>query len=160
MYRHKMQRYKFKISCLIFAAFAMALSACEGHHDHAAPQEDAALTSGQLKTGVVSEQTAKTSVESWGKFLSYYEGRSDHVSDILTGVAVINPGEEIHPPHKHPEEEFLMVIEGSGTWSIKGINSPALAGDILFAVPGELHGLKNTGNTPLKFVVFKYNPKP
>jgi len=113
-----------------------------------------------LKTQVVSSETAKTSQEAWGTFLSYYEGQSDHVTNILTGVAIINPGEEIHPPHKHPEEEFLMVIEGEGTWSVKGEESPARAGDILFSVPGEYHGIKNTGNKPLKFVVFKYNPKP
>lgn len=119
------------------------------------PSKPAALT-----TQVVSGETAKTNQETWGTFLSYYEGQSDHLTDILTGVAIINPGEEIHPPHKHPEEEFLMVIEGQGTWSVKGVESPAVAGDILFSVPGEYHGIKNTGNTPLKFVVFKYNPKP
>jgi len=155
-----MQKLTLKNSILAASFLAISLPACAHHHESAAPEEKTTQTTAQLKTGVVSTETAKTSNEAWGQFLSYYEGRSDHVSDVLTGVAIINPGEEIHPPHKHPEEEFLMVIEGQGTWSIEGVESPASTGDILFAVPGELHGIKNTGDIPLKFVVFKYNPKP
>lgn len=143
--------------------FILVYTACLGLSS-CAPQTDSAAASAadleKLKTQVVTREGAKTSEEAWGTFLSYYEGRSDHAADILTGVAIINPGEEIHPPHKHPEEEFLMVIEGQGTWSVKGVESPAAAGDILFSVPGEYHGIKNTGDRPLKFVVFKYNPKP
>lgn len=112
-----------------------------------------------LKTDVVSAESAARVQESWGDFLTYYAGQSDHIKDVLSGVAIINPGEEIHPPHAHEEEEFLMVLEGSGTWSVEGQDFPAKAGDILFAAPWDLHGIKNTGRTPLKFVVFKYNKK-
>ncbi len=141
------------------AFFAMSLTACITAPRPTSVADNINQLPQKLRTEVISEQNAKTAQESWGQFLSYYEGRSDHIQDILTGVAIINPGEEIHPPHKHPEEEFLMVIEGQGTWSIEGVESPARTGDILFAVPGELHGIKNTGDKPLKFVVFKYNPK-
>lgn len=113
----------------------------------------------RLKTGVVSQSSVAPANENWGKFLPYYEGDSEHIKDILTGVAIINPGEQIHPPHRHPEEEFLMILEGNGTWTIGTKDMPANTGDIMYSKPGELHGLRNTGNVPLKFVVFKYNPK-
>lgn len=112
-----------------------------------------------LKTGVVSQNSVTPAHENWGRFLPYYEGNSDHIRDILTGVAIIKPGEQIHPPHKHPEEEFLMILEGNGTWTIGTNNMPANTGDIMYSAPNEFHGLQNTGNSPLKFVVFKYNPK-
>jgi len=154
-----MQRDQIKTICLTFTVLGSSLSAC-AHHDGNITPETRPIIASPLKTDVISSQNAKASQDAWGTFLSYYEGRSNHITDILTGVAIINPGEEIHPPHKHPEEEFLMILEGQGTWSIKGVESPASAGDILFAVPGDLHGIKNTGDSPLKFVVFKYNPKP
>ena len=113
----------------------------------------------RLKTGVVSQGSISPATENWGKFLPYYEGESEHIKDILTGVAIINPGQQIHPPHKHPEEEFLMILEGNGMWAIGTKDMPANTGDIMYSNPGELHGLRNTGNVPLKFVVFKYNPK-
>lgn len=112
-----------------------------------------------FKTGVVSEIEATTSHENWGKFISHYSGQSEYIKDSLTGVAIIKAGQEIHPPHEHIEEEFLMVIEGNGTWTIGENDFPAKAGDILYAAPWDLHGIKNTGTEPLKFIVFKFNKK-
>jgi len=78
---------------------------------------------------------------------------------VLTGVAVIKPGMEIHPPHQHAEEEYLMVTEGQGTWHLNGKTFAAQKGDILYAAPWDVHGIKNTGTTPLTFVVWKWNNK-
>lgn len=116
-------------------------------------------SSGYLKTGVVSQDNTSPAAESWRQFLTYHEGESEYAKDILTGVAVIEPGRKIHPPHKHVEEEFLMILEGGGTWTIGMKNIPANAGGIMYSEPGELHGLLNSGDAPLKFTVFKYNQK-
>ena len=110
-----------------------------------------------LKTQVVSRNDIAPDIQPWGQFLPYYVGETDFTSDTLSGVAEIKPGQEIHPPHKHLAEEFLMVLEGNGTWTIGEKEFPAKAGDILYAAPWDLHGIKNTGATTLKFVVFKYN---
>ena len=112
----------------------------------------------KLKTKIISEKASDVSHENWGRFHNYYAGTSDYLKDVLTGVAVINPGDEIHPPHQHAEEEFLMVIEGSGTWTIGKKTIAANAGDIMYSEPWVRHGLRNTGSDPLRFVVFKYNP--
>jgi len=125
---------------------AMVCSAC-----FAAPDID---------TGVVTQETAKTQTFEWGKLISYFEGESYATKDALTAVAIINPGMEIHPPHKHYEEEYLMVVEGEGTWSVMGKEFKAKAGDILYAKPWDLHGISNTSDKPLKFVVFKWGYKP
>ena len=110
-----------------------------------------------LKTQVVTRKDVTADVQDWGQFLPYYVGDTDFTSGALTGVAEIKPGQEIHPPHKHIEEEYLMILEGNGTWTIEDQDFPAKAGDILYAEPWVSHGIKNTGNTTLKFVVFKYN---
>ncbi len=112
-----------------------------------------------IRTRVTTEVTANTAHEAWGNFKAYYAGKTNFTKDTLAGVAVIKPGQEIHPPHKHEEEEFLMVLEGNGTWTIGNKDFPANAGDMIYAESWDLHGLKNTGATPLKFVVFKYNKK-
>jgi endoglucanase len=114
---------------------------------------------GQFQTGFIKESDVKPDVENWGRFLPYYQGDTQHAKDVLTGVAVIKPGQQIHPPHQHAEEEFLMIIEGEGTWTVGTTDKPAKAGDILYSAPWDRHGLLNTGKVPLKFVVFKYNSK-
>ncbi|MGH7455310.1 MAG: cupin domain-containing protein [bacterium] len=72
---------------------------------------------------------------------------------------MIKPGQEIHPPHQHAEEEFLMIIEGQGTWHLNGKTFAAHKGDVLYAAPWDMHGIKNTGKTSLSFVVWKWNNK-
>lgn len=113
-----------------------------------------------MDTGVVSAREAVTEEFDWGRLVTYYAGDSYAATDSLTAVAIINPGMEIHPPHVHSEEEYLMVLEGEGTWFVKGEAFPAGPGDVLYAAPWDEHGISNTGDTPLRFVVFKWNPKP
>jgi mannose-6-phosphate isomerase-like protein (cupin superfamily) len=113
-----------------------------------------------LDTGVRTADAAQVETFDWGQLVTYFAGDSYAATDSLSAVAVIKPGMEIHPPHVHSEEEYLMVLEGEGTWSVEGRESPARAGDMLYAAPWDEHGISNTGTTPLKFVVFKWNPKP
>ena len=115
--------------------------------------------SGAQPSAIVSRADSKREDFAWGSLYTYYEGESYGTKDGLTAVAVIKPGQEIHPPHEHAEEEYLMVVEGSGTWHLNGKDSPAKAGDIQYSAPWDVHGIKNTGSTPLTFVVWKWNNK-
>lgn len=112
-----------------------------------------------LASAVLNAQQAKTEPMSWGSLTTYFQGESYGTRDALTAVAVINAGQEIHPPHQHSEEEYLMVLEGKGTWHLNGKDFGAQSGDMLYAAPWDVHGIKNTGALPLKFVVWKWNNK-
>ncbi len=95
----------------------------------------------------------------WGTLYTYFQDESYGTRDGLAAVAVIKPGREIHPPHQHAEEEYLMVVEGNGTWHLNGRERPAKPGDMQYAAPWDVHGIKNTGRVPLRFVVWKWNSK-
>ena len=95
----------------------------------------------------------------WGTLYTYFRDESYGTRDGLAAVAVIKPGREIHPPHQHAEEEYLMVVEGNGTWHLNGSERPAKPGDMQYAAPWDLHGITNTGREPLRFVVWKWNSK-
>lgn len=112
-----------------------------------------------IPTGVVTQEQSAAEENEWGTFYTYYAGESYGTTDVLVGVAVIKPQWEIHPPHTHAEEEYLMVMEGEGTWFVGDEVFPAKAGDILYAAPWDAHSVRNTGTTPLKFVVWKWNNK-
>jgi mannose-6-phosphate isomerase-like protein (cupin superfamily) len=112
-----------------------------------------------LATGVVEAASARSETFEWGELITYFAGDSYAATDSLTAVAIIKAGMEIHPPHVHSEEEYLMVLAGEGTWSVEGREFPAAAGDTLYAAPWDEHGIRNTGTEALKFVVFKWNPK-
>lgn len=116
-------------------------------------------TADPISSAVVSEEHAARDDFDWGTLYTYYEGETFGTTNALSAVAVINPGMEIHPPHRHTEEEILMVTEGEGTWHLNGETFPAAAGDILYAAPWDVHGVTNTGSEPLRFVVWKWDNK-
>lgn len=77
--------------------------------------------------------------------------------DLLVGSVEVAPGEQLHPPHQHAEEEFLWLVSGSGRWTIGDEEVEARPGDLLYLEPWVMHGILNTGSTPLTFFVVKWN---
>lgn len=134
---------------LIPLIFVSVLTSCQS----------AAITKSTIKTAVITEKSAEAEKFKWGSALTFFAGESYGSKDSLTLVATIIPGMQIHPPHVHAEEEYLVVLEGEGTWTVKGKDFKASKGDILYAAPWDQHGIKNTGKTPLRFLVFKWNSK-
>ena len=120
----------------------------------------AVIAEGLAESAVVTESSARVETFEWGRLITYFDADTYSATDSLVAVAVVNPGKEIHPPHVHSEEEYLVVIEGSGTWSLMGREFEATVGDTLYAAPWDEHGISNTGTVPLKFYVVKWNPKP
>lgn len=112
-----------------------------------------------LKSGIVRWDEAKSHQADWGEMRRYFTGQSFGTKDVLVAVAVIQPGKTVHRAHRHAEEEYLGVVEGSGTWSLAGKEIPAQRGDILYAEPWVYHGITNTGTEPLIFLVVRYTGK-
>jgi len=113
-----------------------------------------------LTSAIVSDgQTALADSGPWGRFRSHFAGPTDATADVLAGVADIEAGTENHPPHTHVDEEFLYLVEGSGTWTLDGKQYPAKAGDVLYSAPHVSHGLKNTSEKPLRFFVVKWRTR-
>jgi mannose-6-phosphate isomerase-like protein (cupin superfamily) len=74
-------------------------------------------------------------------------------------AVTLKPGQAPHPPHQHADEEFMILSEGSGTWHLDGKELPARKGDVLYAAPRVMHGLKNTGDAALTYYMVKWNNK-
>ncbi|NQU20977.1 MAG: cupin domain-containing protein [Candidatus Nealsonbacteria bacterium] len=113
----------------------------------------------QLTSAVVSWDDATSHKADWGEMRFYFRGETRSTQDVLTAVAVVKPGKSVHPAHRHAAEEYLVIAEGSGKWSLDGKEIPAKRGDVLFVEPWVFHGVTNTGDVPLVFMVVRYNPK-
>ena len=72
---------------------------------------------------------------------------------------VLPPGTTIGS-HKHGnDEEFYVVLEGSGEMELDGSKQLVSAGDVIMNKPYGTHGLRNTSTTDeLKILVFGVNP--
>jgi mannose-6-phosphate isomerase-like protein (cupin superfamily) len=114
---------------------------------------------GPLRSQVVTWDRAPSQVGPWGEMRRYFQGETYNTTSLLAAVAVIKPGESLHPAHRHAEEEFLMITEGSGKWHLDGKEFAAGKGDVLYVAPWVMHGVVNTGSAPLTFFVVRYNGK-
>lgn len=115
-----------------------------------------------IESQIISYDDATMVSEDWGNIIIYTDEASASTygtKNTLTAVAEIKPGMEIHPPHQHTAEEFMYVIEGTGTWSMNGVESEAKPGDVMYATPWDMHGITNTGDETLKFFVVKWDNK-
>jgi quercetin dioxygenase-like cupin family protein len=95
----------------------------------------------------------------WGEWRRYFRGQTYGTKDMVVLVVTLKPGQAPHPPHRHAEEEFMVLAEGTGTWHLDGKERPARKGDVVYAAPWTMHGLKNTSDAPLTYYMVKWNNK-
>lgn len=133
---------------------ALGLVACAAASAETEPADNKAGPSKILSASEITPENAD-----WGRFHAYFTEDTHALSPVLVGVAKLKAGEQIHHPHRHADEEYLMVTKGRGMWSLNGGQRPAQEGDILFARAWDYHGITAAEDSPLEFVVFKYSAR-
>jgi mannose-6-phosphate isomerase-like protein (cupin superfamily) len=78
---------------------------------------------------------------------------------MQVGRFLLNPGTEPHPPHRHVDEELLIVSRGQGEIYCNGKTYPVKPGAVMYCDPNIEHGINNTGTRPIEFFWVKYTPK-
>jgi quercetin dioxygenase-like cupin family protein len=111
---------------------------------------------GKLPDGVVEARNAKLTNEAFGELRVFFDGPTDQLKSMTAGSVRLKPGMEPHPPHQHPEEEFMVVTEGAGVILVSGKNTKVGPGSIMYCAGNKLHGIKNTGSAPLLFYYYKW----
>ena len=129
---------------------AIALTACQASQSEFTANDAPA-------SAIIAEADISPDVADWGNFYAHFTEDTHALSPVLVGTAKIKAGQQIHPPHRHADEEYLMVTRGRGFWSLNGDETPAAEGDILFARAWDYHGVRAAEDSPLEFVVFKYS---
>ena len=69
---------------------------------------------------------------------------------------MLDPGSTPHPPHQHPEEEFLIVASGTGEIECAGKTTQVGPGAMMYCAGNTIHGITNTGKVPLTFYWSKW----
>src|SRR5579862_2518520 len=116
----------------------------------------AASTPGKLPDITIDAKDAKLSREPFGDLRVYFEGPTDQIRSMTAGSLLLKPGMSPHPPHQHPEEEFMVVTEGRGEIVVDGKVSKVGPGSMMYCAGNKVHGVKNTGATPLLFYFYKW----
>jgi quercetin dioxygenase-like cupin family protein len=77
---------------------------------------------------------------------------------LASHITTLNAGQEPHPAHQHPEEELMILKEGTLEVTLNGHATRVEAGGMIFCASGEMHGLRNVGTTPATYYVVKWFP--
>jgi mannose-6-phosphate isomerase-like protein (cupin superfamily) len=68
------------------------------------------------------------------------------------------PGEMPHPPHRHPNEEVMMIESGQVEITINGKTKTVGPGSAIYVASNDFHGLKNSGTTMARYFVMSIGP--
>lgn len=76
---------------------------------------------------------------------------ADKLSLHITEIA---PGTSAHPPHTHAGVEGFYILSGNGTLEVEdGTEISVGPNQVVTVDAARLHGLVNSGSTPLKYIV-------
>jgi len=71
-------------------------------------------------------------------------------------VTTLNPGQTSHPPHQHPEEELVVIKEGTVEVLVNGEWKRVGVGSVIFNASNVEHALRNVGDGPTTYHVFMW----
>jgi len=70
-------------------------------------------------------------------------------------MSVVAPHSATHEPHTHLEDEFFFVLEGQAEFYLNGETVSVSPYASFYCPPNSLHGIRNAGDTELKYLVIK-----
>ena len=78
------------------------------------------------------------------------------LDELEMHITTLNVGQVSHPPHQHPEEELLIVKEGTVETLQNGKASRLGPGSIIFHSSNDLHNIRNIGTMPATYHVIQW----
>jgi len=79
------------------------------------------------------------------------------LDELEIHITTLNKGETPHPPHQHPDEELVIVKEGTVESLVNGELKRVGPGSIIFQAANQMHSIRNVGDGPATYHVIKWN---
>jgi quercetin dioxygenase-like cupin family protein len=71
-------------------------------------------------------------------------------------ISTLNPQQASHPPHTHPQEELIILRDGTLDVHINGTNTRVGPGSLFFFASNDPHAVQNHGDKPATYFVFNF----
>jgi XRE family transcriptional regulator, regulator of sulfur utilization len=78
------------------------------------------------------------------------------LENLEVHITTLNPGKSPHPPHRHPNEEMLIIRQGTLEALINGEWKRVGSGSVIFFASNQLHGVRNVGDEPAIYHVVNW----
>ena len=85
-----------------------------------------------------------------------FDAPTDTLDKIHLHITTLNPGENTGPLHRHPQEEIVIVKEGTIEVNIDGRKQLAGPGSVIYFSVNENENMTNVGKTPATYHVIQW----
>lgn len=85
----------------------------------------------------------------------YWFADKDFIDGRTLKMSVVAPHQATHAPHKHAEDEFFFILEGTAKFYLDGKTTEAGPYSSFYCPSNMEHGISNAGDTELKYLVIK-----
>ena len=93
---------------------------------------------------------------------SLFRGTTPVVNAMKCHASVLDPGRQPHPPHRHHDEELLVILDGEATLVVADgpdgdvVEREVQRGDFAYYPAGFAHTIRNAADAPVSYVMFKW----
>jgi XRE family transcriptional regulator, regulator of sulfur utilization len=100
-----------------------------------------------------SISASKTEV---GQYRQFMRAPTATLDELEIHVTTLNPGQTSHAPHKHANEELVILASGKLEAMSNGKTQVLGPGSVIFNASNQLHGVKNVGDVPATYHVVNW----
>ena len=111
-----------------------------------------------MHSSVFQWSSLKVETTKTGERRAVFDAPTTTLAQFECHITTLNPGEAPHAGHKHPEEEMMIVKEGTLEAVQNDQTNRVEAGGIIFEASNEYHGVRNIGTNRATYFVLKWYP--
>lgn len=110
----------------------------------------------RLGSSAFDWNAVQAKVTDTGSVRSFFKAQTTTLKELEVHETTLSPGLSPHPPHRHPNEEMVILRQGiievlvNGEWKRIG------PGSVAFFASNQLHGLRNVGKEPAIYDVINW----
>ena len=109
-----------------------------------------------MGSSVFDWNTIEAKTNATGSVRKFFDAPTATLENIECHVTTLKPGDASHPPHHHPNEEIVIIREGTVEVLVNGEWKRIGPGSVFFAASNVEHGLRNVGDVPAVYHVFSW----
>jgi quercetin dioxygenase-like cupin family protein len=109
-----------------------------------------------MHSAVFNFSSLKAETKPSGERRQVFDSPTATLDQLESHITTLNPGEAPHAAHQHPEEELVILKEGTLEVMQNGHTNRVETGGVIFCAANELHGWRNVGTNRAVYYVVKW----
>jgi len=110
----------------------------------------------RLESQAIDWNSLKPTPTKTGQRREVFDAPTATLDKLHGHITTLNPGENTGPLHRHPQEELVIVKEGTIEVNIDGRTQVVGPGSVIFFAVNENENMTNVGKMPATYLVLQW----